>query len=91
MVHLISKVALVSAVLIAVLYQFLIKSLIFDLFGYGRVLTPLSSFKGLSCEKITELGLEACEDMWLHDDTGYLYMACSSSQSKTQWLPALVF
>jgi hypothetical protein len=26
--------------------------------------------------------------MWLHEPTGALYIACSDSQSRTQWLPA---
>ena len=91
MVNLISKVAIVGAVLVAVLYQFFIKTIIFDVLGYRRVVTPLSSFKDVSCEKVTELGLEACEDMWLHEPTGLLYMACGNSRSRTQWLPALVF
>jgi arylesterase/paraoxonase len=89
MVDLGSKIAIVGLGLIAVLYQFVIRGLIFDFMGVGRQLSLLSTFN-VSCEKVTELGLEGCEDMWLHEPTGYLYMACSDSQSRTQWLPAFV-
>jgi hypothetical protein len=91
MVNLISKAAIVSVVFIAILYQFVFKTIIFQTLGYRRSIEPLSAFKNVRCEKVDELGLEGCEDMWLHDATGFLYMACSDSQSRTQWLPAFVF
>jgi hypothetical protein len=73
--------------LIAVLYQFTLKNLIFTTLGYGRVLKPLTSF-GAHCGKVEGLGLEACEDMWLHEPSGMLYMACSNSLSRVEWLPS---
>lgn len=88
MVNLISKVTVVGVVFAAVLYQFLLKSIIFDGLGYGREVMSVKDFKGFRCEKVTELGLEGCEDMWLHQPTGLLYMACSDSQSRAKWLPA---
>jgi arylesterase / paraoxonase len=90
MVNLISKVAIVGVVFIGILYQFIFKTIIFNTLGYGRSIEPLSAFENARCEKVTELGLEGCEDMWLHESTGFLYMACSDSQSRTQWLPASV-
>jgi arylesterase / paraoxonase len=90
MVNLISRLAVVGAVFIAILYQFLFKSIIFDCLGYGRKVLSIKDFKDVRCEKVTELGLEGCEDMWLHDPTGFLFMACSDSQSRTKWLPAFV-
>ena len=87
---LISKAAIVGVVFIAVLYQFVFKSIIFDALGYGRKVQSIKDFNNLQCEKIDELGLEGCEDMWLHEKTGYLYMACSDSQSRVDWLPAFV-
>lgn len=88
MVNFVSRIAVVGAVFIALAYQFLFKSIIFDTLGYGRKVLSIKEFEGVRCEKVTELGLEGCEDMWLHESTGYLYMACSDSQSRTQWLPA---
>jgi arylesterase/paraoxonase len=89
MVNLASKLAVFLVVLIAILYQFIFKSLIFDTLGYGRSISAISAFN-VKCKKIDQLGLEACEDMWLDDRSGYLYMACSDSETKTQWLPAFV-
>jgi arylesterase/paraoxonase len=90
MVHLLSKIAIVGVIFLAVVYQFLVKSIIFDSLGYGRKVLSINDFDGVTCQKIEELGLEGCEDMWLHEQTGFLYMACSDSQSRTQWLPAFV-
>lgn len=89
MVNLVSKLAIVSVVFIAAVYQFFFKSLTFGILGYGRSISTINAFN-VQCKKIDYLGLEACEDMWLHEPTGYLYMACADSQSKTQWLPAFV-
>lgn len=90
MVNLVSKLAVVGVVFVAVLYQFLLKSFIFDFLGYGRKVLSIKDFEDIRCERITELGLEGCEDMWLHQSTGFLYMACSDSRSRTEWLPAFV-
>ncbi|KAL2068057.1 hypothetical protein VTL71DRAFT_16155 [Oculimacula yallundae] len=86
---LISRVAIIGVVFIAILYQLFFKSLIFGALGYGRKLQSLNDFNNIQCEKVDQLGLEGCEDMWLHEKTGYLYMACSSSQSRVDWLPAV--
>jgi uncharacterized protein YqcC (DUF446 family) len=88
MVSLISKLAIAGVVLVAVLYQFLIKHLVFGFLGVGREVASIQTYGHLRCQKVEELGLEACEDMWLHEKTGYLYMACSDSRSREQWLPA---
>lgn len=90
MVNLVSKVAIIGVVVLAVIYQFVFKALIFTTLGYGRSLESLDSFSDVRCEKVEELGLEGCEDMWLHQPTGFLYMACSDSDSRTQWLPTFV-
>jgi arylesterase/paraoxonase len=90
MVNLLSKVAVVGVVFVAVLYQFIFKTLIFDVLGHGRHISSIKAFNHVKCEKVDELGLEGCEDMWLHDKTGYLYMACSDSTSRVAWLPAFV-
>lgn len=77
-----------AVLLLAGLAQFAMKTI--TLLGYRRAMSPLASFGNYECEKVTELGLEACEDMWLHEASGHLYMACSNAQATTQWLPALV-
>ncbi|KAJ5043078.1 uncharacterized protein L3040_004465 [Drepanopeziza brunnea f. sp. 'multigermtubi'] len=84
-----SRGAVVSIVFVAVLYQFLFKHFIYQTLGYGREVQSIDEFPDLKCENVDELGLEGCEDMWLHEKTGHLYMACSDSQSRTQWLPAV--
>jgi arylesterase/paraoxonase len=89
MVNLVSTIAIIWVVFIAILYQFLFKGLIFGVLGYGRSFRSLSLFN-VQCKKIDQLGLEACEDMWLHEPTGYLYMACGDSEGKTRWLPSYV-
>jgi arylesterase/paraoxonase len=88
--NLISRVAVIGVVFIAVAYEFLFKSIIFDSLGYGRKVLSIKNFKDVRCEKVTELGLEGCEDMWLHEPTGFIFMACSDSQSRSKWLPAFV-
>jgi arylesterase/paraoxonase len=77
-----SKTLLTSALLI-------ISPLLFDVLGYRRSITTLDKFN-VSCEKIDIPGLEACEDAWFHEATGYLYLACSDLDSRFQWLPAFV-
>ena len=81
------RTAIVSIALLAMTYQLLIRKVLFDLLGYGRALTPLSSFNA-TCQRISTLGLESCEDMWLHQPSGLLYMACSDCRSRTQWCPS---
>lgn len=88
MVSAVSKLTL-AAGLIAISYQALFKNLLFTILGVGRTVHPLESF-GVRCEKVREPGLEACEDMWLHEPSGLLYMACSDSLSKVQWSPSYV-
>ncbi|KAF7868798.1 uncharacterized protein EAF02_009534 [Botrytis sinoallii] len=73
--------------LIAIFYQFLFKHVIFEVLGVGRSVSSIDAFNA-TCERIDNLGLEGCEDLWFHYDTGYLYMACSDFQSRLQWLPA---
>ncbi|RDL32038.1 uncharacterized protein BP5553_09440 [Venustampulla echinocandica] len=89
MANIASKVAIVGAVFVAVLYQFVFKTLLFDVLGYGRTVTSIKDYPHLQCEQVTELGLEGCEDMWLHEKTGFLYMACSDTRSRLEWLPAI--
>ena len=79
-----------GAVVLAAFYQLVAKTIIFDTLGYGRIVRDISTFGNVKCQRVDNLGLEGCEDMWLNDRTGLLYMACSDSESRVQWLPALV-
>jgi arylesterase/paraoxonase len=90
MVNLLSRVAITGVVFIAILYQFIFKSIIFDTLGYGRKVQSIKDFNHIRCKKVVEPGLEACEAIWLHDRTGYLYMACSTADTRAKWLPAFV-
>ena len=90
MPNLLLRTTAVGAVVLAALYQFIAKTIIFDTLGYGRAVRTINSFSNVNCQKLDDLGLEGCEDMWLNDRTGLLYMACSDSQSRVQWLPASV-
>lgn len=91
MPSLLLRTSIIGAVVVAVLYQFVLQSLIFEVLGYGRVVRTIDTFSNVQCQKIDDLGLEGCEDMWLNDRDGLLYMACSDSPSRVQWLPALDF
>jgi len=89
MVNFMSKAAIVSVVFAGVFYQFFLQDLIYETLGYGRNILSITDFNHIKCQKIDDPGLEGCEDMWFHDRTGLLYMACSDTYTRTQWLPAL--
>lgn len=55
-----------------------------DVFGLGRQLNYTSHGP---CIKIPEL--EACEDMWMHQPSGLLYLACSDIKGRMAWTPAI--
>lgn len=86
MVSALPKITLIAG-LLAMIYQAVFKNLLWTILGLDKTVDPLESF-GVRCEKIKEPGLEACEDMWLHEPSGLLYMACSDSLSKVQWNPS---
>lgn len=90
MVSLASKASIVGVALVGILYQFIFKSIVFDVLGVARKVDSIKAYSHVRCEKIDKLGLEGCEDMWMHEKTGYLYMACSDTKSRQEWLPALV-
>ncbi|TVY76064.1 Serum paraoxonase/arylesterase [Lachnellula suecica] len=89
MANLLSKAAIAGVVFVGVFYQFIFKDLYYGVLGHGRKVNSIKDYNHVSCQKVDELGLEGCEDMWLHEKTGYLYLACSDSRSRVQWLPAL--
>lgn len=81
------SIASVSLVAVgAILYQFLLRDLLAVSLGIGREVQPLSDFP-YQCRRLTGPGLEACEDMWLSESRRILYLACSSSLSRKEWMP----
>nr|CAG8595538.1 6544_t:CDS:2 [Entrophospora candida] len=46
------------------------------------------AYSGDRCRKIEEKGLEACEDIVIHHESGYAFMACGNSElRRTHWYP----
>lgn len=76
-------------VLAAAFYQLLLKDLLFTTLGVGRHIQQLHEFN-VRCYNVTGLGLEGCEDMWLHEPSGLLHMSCGESDSRIHWLPSCV-
>nr|POF12988.1 hypothetical protein CFP56_10136 [Quercus suber] len=79
----------VVVVLVALLYQLIGKTLVFVVFGVGRHVQSIDEFP-YACRRIVDKRLQACEDMWLSEQNRKLYLACSDSESRVQWLPACV-
>jgi hypothetical protein len=86
MANLYIKISVVTVVLVATLYQVALKDIIWKTAGFGRHVDNIDAFN-VRCQKIHSIA-EACEDLWLHEPTGYLYMACSDSVTRVQWLPS---
>ena len=80
----IAGISLIAVV--AVLYQLVIRDLLHDSLGVSREVQPLSDFP-YQCRRLTGPGLEACEDMWLSETRRVLYLACSDSLSRRDWMP----
>ena len=85
-----AKAATAVVVLSAVLYQLSLKTIIWDVIGVGRQMQPIDGFD-YECRRIHHPLLEACEDMWLDDETRVVYAACGSSIGRTFWNPSFVF
>lgn len=84
------RLALVGVVVGTIFYQFIYKSLILGTLGYNRALEPFLNFD-VECEKIDDVGLAGCADMWLHQESGMLYMACSDTRGRAEWFPRYAF
>ncbi|KAF2214817.1 hypothetical protein CERZMDRAFT_36374 [Cercospora zeae-maydis SCOH1-5] len=83
----ISKYGPIVALIGALAYQFFFKDVIWVLVGVGREIQPLSDFPGYQCRRIHDPRLQACEDMWLSEETRQLFLACSDSLSRKEWMP----
>ncbi|KAH8703393.1 serum paraoxonase/arylesterase-like protein [Talaromyces proteolyticus] len=73
--------------LLAVLFQFVVKDILFTTLGYGRDLQSIDEFP-YSCRRIYHPLLDSCEDLWLDDSGRRLYAACSAISSRKHWNPA---
>ncbi|KAK0543188.1 hypothetical protein OC846_006227 [Tilletia horrida] len=81
-------IAGVGLLALAVLYQTHLAPSIWAFAGIGRKLDPnLTSLAASRCQKFTNL--EGCEDAWMHQDSGLLYLACSSLAGRRKWLPTM--
>jgi arylesterase / paraoxonase len=70
----------------ALFYQLALKDILFTSLGFFREIDNIGDYP-YQCQRIQAPGLEGCEDMWLHEETGSLYMACSDSIDRTGWFP----
>lgn len=71
---------------LAILYQTILRPVIFDLYGVGRAVQSISDFP-YDCRKIHDPNLQACEDMWFHEPSRQLFLACSDPVSRKEWMP----
>ncbi|ESZ93489.1 hypothetical protein SBOR_6138 [Sclerotinia borealis F-4128] len=76
------RLALVG-IISTIFYQYIYKSLILGNLGYNRVLEPFLTFD-VECERIDNAGLVGCKDMWLHQGSGMLYMACEDTGGRAE-------
>lgn len=74
----------------AVFYQWFLRDILFSAMGLGREILPISEFP-YQCHRITgDPNIQACEDMWLDQKSRTLYLACSDSLARRDWMPKLV-
>lgn len=78
----------IVAVIIASVYQFFVRDLLFVFLGIGRDIQPIEDFP-YSCHKIygSENLLQSCEDVWLDHEDRTLYAACTDVESRDNWSP----
>lgn len=70
----------------AILYPLVLHDIIYVNIGVGRKLQPIADFP-YECRRITGQGLQACEDMWFSERSRQLFLACSDSLSRKEWMP----
>ncbi|TDZ22324.1 Serum paraoxonase/arylesterase 2 [Colletotrichum orbiculare MAFF 240422] len=80
------QTGILFAVIIAIGLQNVLKDPIKLAFGFGKTFQPLSDFP-YTCRRIEDSRLQACEDMWLHEATRELFLACSDPKARSQWMP----
>ena len=73
--------------LISVTWPTIVNDIVVVNKGYWRgPIQPLSDFP-YTCRRLSGPGLQACEDMWLSESTRQLFMACSTSLGRKEWMP----
>ena len=85
MARLALKIGLSAVVLLAVAFQVL-RVPLHVLIGWNRHMQPVEDFP-YECRRIEDPRLQACEDMWLSEESRVLYLACSDPVARSQWLP----
>lgn len=78
----------IAVALLAAIYQLWLKNHIFNVVGIGRAIRPIETFPW-NCHRIVHPQLEGCEDLFLDEKDRVLYAACSGSEARSQWNPAL--
>ncbi|KAI6277034.1 hypothetical protein MCOR27_006207 [Pyricularia oryzae] len=84
-----AKLSIAFVAIFGVLFQLYLKDEIVNLFAIGRTIQPISDFP-YTCRRIENSRLQACEDMWLSEQTRQLFMACSEPLGRAAWLPAVM-
>lgn len=83
----VTNIGLSVITLAAIFYQTFFKALIFEALGVARVIQPITDFP-YNCRRIhDDPSLQACEDMWFHKQSQQLFLACSDSVSRREWIP----
>jgi hypothetical protein len=85
-----TKLGILLVLIAAAVYQGILKTTLFVTLGVGREVQPISDFPAYQCRRIHDPKLQACEDMWLSEETRQLFLACSSSEARSQWMPKSV-
>ncbi|KAF2450346.1 hypothetical protein P171DRAFT_439012 [Karstenula rhodostoma CBS 690.94] len=73
----------------AVLWQLLLRDLLFVTIGLRRVTQTVDEFP-YKCRKIIDKRLSGCEDIWLDDQERILYAACASTDGRLAWNEAVM-
>ena len=77
----------IGVVILATLWQVLLKDFLFSVVGIGRHVQPIEDFP-YTCRRIQHKALEACEDMWLDEEDRKIYLACMGVAARVGWNPA---
>lgn len=70
-----------------ILWQLFLRDALVHGLGVGREMQPVSDFP-YKCHRISgDPNIQACEDMWLDQNSRTLYLACSESLARKAWMP----
>lgn len=84
-----SKLSIALVAVSGVLFQVFLKDHFVKLFAIGKTIQPISDFP-YTCRRIDRPRMQACEDLWLSEQTRQLFLACSDPLGRKAWLPATV-